>query len=74
MPPVREEGDSDRDNEGGGIGRDGHKLCANGTVAHAEEDSRRKVGHAEKQIATEKGNDTQNEDLVEGSGGAIESQ
>ena len=74
MPSVRADGDCDRDNEGGNVGRDGHELCANGTVTHAADDSRRKVGEAEKQIATEKGNDTQNEDLVEESGESSKSQ
>ena len=50
-PAVSEEGNGNRYNISGSIGRNGHELCKNRTITHAADDGGCKVGQAGKNIA-----------------------
>ena len=63
-PAVTEEGNGNRHNKCGSIGRDRHEWCTNRTITHAADDGGCKVGQAEKDISGEEEYDGQNENLV----------
>ena len=64
-PAVSEDSNHDRENEGGGIGRNRHELCADSTITHAADDGGREVCQAENHIAREEERESENKNLAE---------